>query len=266
MARQYALIRTLSRTFPAPASSSPIRTLPRSALCPTTATTSVRARALPGISSAPDAQFCARDAASTMAASRTPLFTARLPPPARRVPAPPFPYVFLNNAGLVVEPNAIYFDRLFQNPEINQTELSHCQLFGLIRPSSAQLYRHEHRSHLTWRAQSITTPRTPIQLIQHGSAPGKIVLWQRDQRQQHLALPSEADSGRLQIEFLTRRAGKCFPLFRCVFSPLPIAKEALPQVNAVLEIGLQAADHIHPSLAVLIGAIESALIFLPCRL
>ena len=142
----------------------------------------------------------------------------------------------------------------------------HCQLFGLIRPSSCPTLLTRTSISPHWCTQSITTPRTPIQLIQHGSSAGKIVLWHRAQRQQHLALPTEADSGRLQIESLRRGAGKCFPLFQCVFSPLQIAKEALPQINAVLEIGLQAANHIHPSLAVLIRTIESALIFLPCRL
>jgi hypothetical protein len=37
--------------------------------------------------------------------------------------APPFPYVFSSGAYLVV-PNAIYFDRHFRNPKIDQTELS----------------------------------------------------------------------------------------------------------------------------------------------
>ncbi len=86
MARQYALIPTLSRTFPAAASSSPIRTFPRSTLRPHDRNNFGPRAGLPGISSAPDAQFCARDTASTRAASRTPLFTARLPPPARLVP------------------------------------------------------------------------------------------------------------------------------------------------------------------------------------
>lgn len=38
--------------------------------------------------------------------------------------APSFPYVFSTGSELVVAPNAIYFDRLFQNPQIDQTELS----------------------------------------------------------------------------------------------------------------------------------------------
>jgi len=38
--------------------------------------------------------------------------------------APPFPYVFSSGAYLVIQPNAIYFDKRFQNPQIDQTELS----------------------------------------------------------------------------------------------------------------------------------------------
>ena len=44
--------------------------------------------------------------------------------------APPFPYVFSDNAYLVVAPNAIYFDKRFQNPQIDQTELSLQQELG----------------------------------------------------------------------------------------------------------------------------------------
>jgi hypothetical protein len=44
--------------------------------------------------------------------------------------APPFPYVFSSSAGLVVAPNAIYFDKHFQNPQIDQTELSLQQELG----------------------------------------------------------------------------------------------------------------------------------------
>jgi len=44
--------------------------------------------------------------------------------------APPFPYVFSSGSELVVAPNAIYFDRRFQNPQIDQTELSLQQELG----------------------------------------------------------------------------------------------------------------------------------------
>ncbi len=44
--------------------------------------------------------------------------------------APPFPYVFSSGAYLVVAPNAIYFDKRFQNPQIDQTELSLQQELG----------------------------------------------------------------------------------------------------------------------------------------
>lgn len=44
--------------------------------------------------------------------------------------APPFPHVFSTGAYLVVQPNAIYFDRRFQNPQIDQTELSLQQQLG----------------------------------------------------------------------------------------------------------------------------------------
>jgi hypothetical protein len=44
--------------------------------------------------------------------------------------APPFPYVFSTGAYLLIAPNAIYFDKRFQNPQIHQTELSLEQQFG----------------------------------------------------------------------------------------------------------------------------------------
>ncbi|MBV8114882.1 MAG: carboxypeptidase regulatory-like domain-containing protein [Silvibacterium sp.] len=44
--------------------------------------------------------------------------------------APPFPYVFSTGAYLAVAPNAIYFDKRFQNPQIHQTELSLEQQLG----------------------------------------------------------------------------------------------------------------------------------------
>ncbi|HEX3470600.1 MAG TPA: carboxypeptidase regulatory-like domain-containing protein, partial [Silvibacterium sp.] len=44
--------------------------------------------------------------------------------------APPFPYVFSSNAHLIIAPNAIYFDKHFQNPQIDQTELSLQQELG----------------------------------------------------------------------------------------------------------------------------------------
>jgi TonB dependent receptor len=44
--------------------------------------------------------------------------------------APPFPYIFSNDAYLAVSPNAIYFDKHFQNPQIDQTELSLQQELG----------------------------------------------------------------------------------------------------------------------------------------
>ena len=44
--------------------------------------------------------------------------------------APPFPYVFSTGAYLSVAPNAIYFDKRFQNPQIHQTEISLEQQLG----------------------------------------------------------------------------------------------------------------------------------------
>ena len=44
--------------------------------------------------------------------------------------APPFPYVFSSSAYLVVAPDAIYFDKRFQNPQIDQTALSLQQELG----------------------------------------------------------------------------------------------------------------------------------------
>jgi hypothetical protein len=190
--------------------------------------------------------------------------------------ASPFPYVFSNHAGLVVEPNPIYFDKLFQNPQINQTECLCNRSWAAAPPSLSTIWAHtpiilpnfiDTNIDLTTLVYSIdndpsyTNTAHPTWLLSGENRP--------------LAscptptAPRFTDRGRFRPaadEFLSRGAGKCFPLFQCVFSPLQIAKEALPQINAVLEIGLQAANHIHPSLAVLIRTIESALIFLPCRL
>ncbi|HZD50787.1 MAG TPA: carboxypeptidase regulatory-like domain-containing protein [Silvibacterium sp.] len=44
--------------------------------------------------------------------------------------APPFPYIFSSDAYLLVAPNAIYFDKHFQNPQIDQTALSLQQELG----------------------------------------------------------------------------------------------------------------------------------------
>ena len=44
--------------------------------------------------------------------------------------APPFPYIFSSSAYLIVAPNAIYFDKRFQNPQIDQTQLSLQQELG----------------------------------------------------------------------------------------------------------------------------------------
>lgn len=91
--------------------------------------------------------------------------------------ASPFPYVFSNNAGLVVEPNAIYFDKLFQNPQINQTECLCNRSWAAAPPSLSTIWAH-------------TPIILPNFIDTHGSSAGKIVLWHRDQRQQHLTLPT----------------------------------------------------------------------------
>jgi hypothetical protein len=44
--------------------------------------------------------------------------------------APSFPYIFSSSATLAVTPNAVYFDKRFQNPQINQTQLSLQQELG----------------------------------------------------------------------------------------------------------------------------------------
>ncbi len=44
--------------------------------------------------------------------------------------APPFPYVFSTGAYLLIAPDAIYFDKRFQNPQIHQTQLSIEHQFG----------------------------------------------------------------------------------------------------------------------------------------
>ena len=44
--------------------------------------------------------------------------------------APPFPYVFSTGAYLLIAPNAIYFDKRFQNPQIRQSEISFEQQLG----------------------------------------------------------------------------------------------------------------------------------------
>ena len=44
--------------------------------------------------------------------------------------APPFPYVFSTDAYLLVQPNVIYFDKHFQNPQVRQAEVSLEQQLG----------------------------------------------------------------------------------------------------------------------------------------
>jgi len=43
---------------------------------------------------------------------------------------PPFPYVFSSNPVLPVKPNAVYFEKGFENPQVQQTELSLEQALG----------------------------------------------------------------------------------------------------------------------------------------